>query len=139
MKRFEDWPLRLEKFLAEAEQKTFEWGSFDCCLFSCDAVLATTGVDLAAGFRGQYSSELGAAKLLTRYRGVPGVAWKIAAEHGILEVPVLMAQRGDVVMIDSPLGPTLGIVGLHGHKAKFITPEGLKDYPVGDCTKAWRI
>jgi hypothetical protein len=59
------------------------------------------------------------------------------AQH--LEVPVLMAQRGDVVIIDALLGPTLGIVGMHGEKAVFIAPAGLQEVEVAKCRKAWRI
>jgi hypothetical protein len=74
MTRFDDWPERLEKFLAQSKDKaSLEWGSFDCCLFSCDAVLAITGVDLAADFRGEYSSEMGAAKLLRNSK-----AWTVS-------------------------------------------------------------
>jgi hypothetical protein len=139
MRRFDDWPERLDQFVAGAIDKYFEWGSFDCCLFSCDAVLAITGVDLAADFRGSYSSELGAARLLAKYRGVEGIAWKVAAEHSILEVPVLMAQRGDIVIMDGERGPTLGIVAPHGDKALFLGVDGMAAVELSKCRKAWRI
>jgi hypothetical protein len=53
MKRYEDWPQRLVAAIEAARGRPFSWGAMDCCLFAADVVLAMTGVDYAAGFRGR--------------------------------------------------------------------------------------
>lgn len=139
MTRHHDWVERLDRFIRESHTKPFKWGSFDCCLFSCDAVRAMTDVDLAADFRGKYRSKTGAAKLMKKFKGVEGIAWKVAAEHSLIEVPALTAQRGDVVLLDTDLGPALGVVSLDGRFAWFAAPEGLAARRLPDFRKAWRI
>jgi hypothetical protein len=62
--RLRDWQGRLARLFAERREASFEWGTHDCAMFAADAVLAVTGEDPAAEFRGKYKSESGAAKIL---------------------------------------------------------------------------
>ena len=50
------WEKCLNACIEAARCKTVELGKWDCCLFGADCVNATTGVDLAAKFRGTYST-----------------------------------------------------------------------------------
>jgi hypothetical protein len=161
MSRREDWPERLHEFLEAARSRPFQWGETDCCLFVCDAVLAITDVDLAQDFRGCYSDEAGATKVMQAYivnaagmgafaardQLLEEFASRIATENGIAGTAVAFAWRGDVVLFDQDLEiagdlwkiPTLGIVGLHGTHAVSTAPAGPVEIPVSECRKAWRI
>jgi hypothetical protein len=156
------WQELLHNYLLRRQREAFQWGTMDCCLFACDAILELTGVDLAADFRGKYDSLLSAVRAMKRFTTevtevteeitklpnyqitnsedpVEMVAIKIARIHGIEEVPVLMAQRGDILLLDSPLGKGLGILGLRGTHVHCAGPDGVVDVPLKECLRAWRI
>jgi hypothetical protein len=143
------WQELLHGYFLRRQNETFQWGTMDCCLFACDAVRELTDVDLATDFRGQYDSLLSAVRVMKKFVGeeasdqdvhlVELVAEKIAAIQCIEEVPVLMAQRGDVLLLDSPLGKGLGILGLRGTHAHCAGPDGVVDVPLQECLRAWRI
>ena len=144
LQRKEDWPELLAEFLESRRVQTFAWGENDCALFVCDAVLAMTGTDIAEAFRGRYSTSVGAMRAMVEagtHRGLVGVAEAVTAEFEMQEVPVLMAQRGDVVLFDvsEEAGPALGVVGLHGHTAVSVGPDGAVNIPVAQCRRAWRV
>jgi hypothetical protein len=44
--------------LLEHQSDSFSYGRWDCCLFVCDAIRVMTGIDLAADYRGAYSSRM---------------------------------------------------------------------------------
>ena len=141
MKRFDDWPRRLDTFIASRRELPFEWGSNDCCVFACDAVLAMTGEDLAQGFRDTYTTLLAAKKVMRKAKAstVGKLADIIAERHGLAEVPAPFAQRGDVVLLDREAGESLGIVSLHGTDVWAPGPERLIEVPLSETKRAWRI
>lgn len=100
-----------------------------------------TGFDMALDFRGKYDSALSAARVMKKFAGggVEELAAKVASQNDIVEIPLLMAQRGDVVLLNSPLGYGLGILGLHGHLVHAAGPDRLTMVPLKDCFRAWRI
>lgn len=136
LQRFEDWPSRLSAAVEAARTTPFVWGVSDCCLFAADCVLAMTDVDLAAEYRGRYRSKRGAyATLKRRFGG--GV--EAAARHA-LDAPLpsaLMAQRGDVVLVDTAEGPALGVcLGRHcGCRGRTETVF----VPLANARLAWRV
>jgi hypothetical protein len=148
-----DWLFRLEATIGGARGREFAWGAHDCCLFPCDVVLAMTGVDLAAGFRGRYRSLRTALRTLESAGGVEGIAEAIARKHGLEEVAPGLARRGDVILVDvgtSPsgccrfeLGPgdpaCLAVVGMTGALALAAGRDGLVDVPMPFWRRAWRI
>lgn len=143
MKRIDTWDQALHDFVEGRVDKPFEWGANDCALFVCDAVQAMTGEDMAADFRGQYTTQLGAAKAslaLTGGATIEDVAQYVTKQHDLDELTtVLLAQRGDVVLFDGAEGPALGLVYLNGTHAVFVGTEGLRSLPVTDCRRAWRV
>lgn len=134
--RLENWPSLLAAFLAD--EKPFAWGSRDCCLFAADAVLFITGIDPAIDFRNRYTTAKGAARVLKKYGGLEGAVERITLDHGMMEIPVSMAQRGDVVLIDSPLGDALAVVDLLGTITGQST-DGFTRYPIRCARRAWRV
>jgi Domain of unknown function (DUF6950) len=133
----------LHDFIVERLNKPFAWGENDCASFAGDAILAITGVDIAAEFRGAYKSERGAAKVIKRITGgstIADAAVYCAVKHGLVEYDYpLMAKRGDLVLIENGDGKTIaGIIGLHGHP---ISPgvDGLVQFPITSVRRAWSI
>jgi hypothetical protein len=118
--RFENWPERLNALIALRCSRPFAWGEHDCALFACDAVLAMTGADPAAWFRGRYRTRRGAYRLLKTFGGAGLAAtWeKIAAQRGLPEIAPAFARRGDVLLFDAiPLLPS-------GEASVFSAPSG---------------
>jgi hypothetical protein len=119
--------------------RSFQWGVHDCCTFACDVIHDAGGVDYAAPFRGRYRSAAGAARVLRRFAGggLEAAAEKIAQDNGLEEVPPLMAQRGDFILLDAAEGPALGVcLG-----ATFIAagPAGAVTLPLKRARRAWRV
>lgn len=141
MARVSDWPKHLSDAISGAAMTQPEWGSKDCCLMAADLVLAITGKDPAAAFRGSYSSRLGAARIVAKYGGIDALAAAIANENGWAEIQVLMAGRGDLVLRPSDDGrdwPALGICV--GPKAVFPTiTSNVRYVPLSECSRAWRV
>lgn len=147
--RKSNWPELLASFLSERETRPFEWGIQDCALFVCDAVLTMTGTDLAADFRGSYSTRLQAARALRSFGcyDIGQLADMIAVRYAIPEIGVTQAGRGDVILVQGGIsrtlavsgGPALGIVGMDGRNACFPSVSGLEAISSSLWTKAWRI
>ncbi len=141
LKRFEDWTVRLDAYLIWIGEYAFEWGTQDCALFACNVVRELTGTDIAKQFRGKYHTKAGAYAALKKFAGggLEAIAVKIAAEYEMEEVPVRMAQRGDIVLLEGTEGPTLAIVCLDGTHVTAPGPTGLVRWPVEKGSRAWRV
>ncbi|WP_114393511.1 DUF6950 family protein [Oleisolibacter albus] len=99
MTRLPDWPERLDRVVEAARHSTFAWGRVDCCLFAADAVVAVTGVDPAAPWRGTYADAGTATRLLARMGGLSAMAARVARHHGWPAVPPAFLGRGDVALV----------------------------------------
>lgn len=141
MKRFQDWPLRLEAYLAFIGEDEFSWGSNDCALFACNVVLELTGTDLGKEFRGRYNTKTGAYAALKKFSngGLELLALKIATKHLMKEIPPRRAQRGDIVLLETDAGPTLSVVCMDGIHVTAPGPTGLQRWPMDRGRRAWRV
>lgn len=143
IKRINHWEKSLHEFIDLRAGTPFVFGRNDCCLFSCDAIKAITGTDIAAEFRGKYTTQLGALKAIKEITGgstVENVADYVTQQFEMKELPtVLFAQRGDVVLFDGEEGPALGIVYLDGRNAVFVGEAGLRKIAVSKCRRAWQV
>lgn len=136
MMRREDWPLRLYEVVEAAKDVPYQLGVHDCLKFACDCVAAQTGRDYWPTFAGLYGDRREALRLLMKY----GKTFRDAVS-GILEAepqPVLMAQRGDVLLyhdVEDHLGVCLGAT------VAVLGPGGLVQLPLTDpgMKAAWRI
>jgi len=133
MQRLEDWPTRLAEFIEARRERAFSWGDSDCCLFVCDAIEAMTGSDPGGRWRGLYSSEKGARRVLRDNGGVSGIATLVLGAA----VPAALAGRGDVALIDSPNGEALalclgGLIAAQG-------PDGIKFLDMKQAKAAWKV
>jgi hypothetical protein len=142
MTRLPDWQSRLSEYLTRCAHTPFKYGSLDCGLFIAGAIEAVTGVDVALPLRGNYTTRTEAFAAIKALCGVPtmeAVAEYIARKHGIPEVPILCAQRGDAVVLKHCRNSTLGIIAMHG--TEILTPykDGILRLPLSLATRAYHI
>lgn len=125
-----DYPAFYAK-IDEYKKRPFVWGEADCCLFVADALIALTGTDYAAPFRGKYTTATGAMKALAPYGGLSGYLDSV-----FQRVPVNMAQRGDIIMAGDGVY-SAGIVA--GRDIWFMDNDGVKPFDRKQGKLAWRV
>jgi hypothetical protein len=132
--RLADWDKRLHDFIEAHQDVVFSWGVKDCALFGADLVLALTGADFGAAFRGQYDSREGAAAALRAYGA--GTITRTFDQHLQRCIPA-MARRGDLAMADNNIGVVMGDFAL------FIGEEdgvpGLVRIPRAGWHRCWKV
>jgi len=134
MGRLVDWPTRLNDHIEEWRHKKFEWGKSDCGHFCLYAEKAICGASRFDDWIGQYSSQNGFARFLVKM-GLGDLATSVGAR--LREIKVLEAQRGDVALIDTPLGDALSLVV--GDKVAAMGKDGLIFLPLMSAKKAWKV
>ena len=142
MQRRSDWQGALDEFVRANQDRRFEYGTWDCCLFACDAIVAMTGVDLATSYRSKYSTRMGALRTMGEQVGtasVRAVAEDAAAMHEMPEVPVAYAQRGDMVLVQRGRNYSLGLVALNGKDVIVTSRRGLWRLPLSRALRAWQV
>lgn len=134
MVRRDDWEARLHDYIAGLGGATFRWGKLDCALFSAGAVLAMTGVDPAAQYRGHYSTARGSVRALRKW-GAGTLPATIDALFPV--IAPAFARRGDLVMVGDAVGVCFGADAL------FVGEEngaaGLVRFGRAQWSKAWRV
>lgn len=87
----------LVAFLEARAAMPFAWGKNDCVTFAAGAVLAMTGEDALAfpDRRPTWKSAAGAARRLAQFGGL-----EAAVSTVLTEIPVAMAHRGDVGLVE---------------------------------------
>jgi hypothetical protein len=138
--RHYQWQESMHKFVVSKATVPFAFGTNDCAMFVSDHIKAITGIDIAQGVRGTYSTELGAAKQYAAAGGLDTHFAKIAAANGFTEIPVVYAQRGDVLFNPQSGQPALLVMDFDGIHAIGIHDTGTARIKArGNCTRAWRI
>jgi cell wall-associated NlpC family hydrolase len=130
--RYRDWPERLVTLIEARRHRPFVWGENDCALFAADAVVAISGVDLAAAHRGTYSDEAGAVAAVAAAGGMRGLVERLSEKRAGL------AQRGDVVIADLEGRETFGIVVGGGFWCA-PGPDGLVFRPMAEAVAAFGV
>lgn len=104
--RLTDWQPRLSAWLREVNGRPIAPGRHDCCLFGAGAVLAQTGVDIAAPWRGRYTTFSGGRRVLRKSGHADHVAL-IAAT--LPEIHASAAREGDIGLVETEAGPAVGV------------------------------
>ena len=132
MTRSPDWPTRLVEYIEQSRSVPFAYGSHDCCQFAAKAVAALTGEDPAAAWN--YTSETGAARLIAKAGSLEALITEAMGEP----IHPSQAGRGDVVLADLELGPTVGVC--LGRTCAFAAdPVGVVFRPRSAARMAWRV
>lgn len=144
LNKHEHWQTRsFHAFLLERCEQPFAWGTNDCALFAADAILANTGIDIAAEFRGKYATEEGAFAAIKSITGgatvADAAAW-CAENHGLIEHEFpLMAKRGDLVIVANGANLIAGVVHLNGRHVVVISESGIRRLPITNVKRAWGV
>ena len=130
--RPENWTALLDEHVAEARSSIFGWGSNDCAQFASAWFAKMRGSNPAAQFKGQYSSAIGAQKIILR------LGYRDAVDFGrfLFGDPMpspSYAQRGDIVAAQGGLGICIGAYGV------FLTDEGLSLIRSRFFDFAWKV
>lgn len=133
LRRYRDWPLRLEAFVRARRHQPFAWGQQDCALLAADCVLALAGVDLAPPALRAHRSARQALRLLQQHGGLAQLA------HATLgpACPVAQATVGDLLLTRSQGRPMLAIC--NGSSALAPGALGLVSLGLQDVSHAWRV
>jgi len=139
IKRYEDWPTQLEKAIISRYDTKFQYGNHDCCMGVAFIIEAMTGVNVGATLK-KYKNKKGAMLVLARFGGVRGAAEHFAKVIDAPSVPVKLAKRGDVVLVETDQGEALGFVSMNGRLAYVAgNPSGWRSFPVENWLHAWSI
>ncbi len=140
-KRNPKWQELMHYFLMDRRQQPFAWGTNDCCMFVADHIQTVTGFDMAADYRGQYGSEWGAAKMFAAAGGLENFVALEFKKHGMTEIPVVFAQRADVLLNRQNGSPALMVMDFDGiHALGIHETKGIVRVPaLHNCARAWRI
>ncbi|WP_442971072.1 DUF6950 family protein [Roseovarius sp. D0-M9] len=104
MFRTEHWERHLAEALNTARARPFVWGIHDCPTFAFETrVILTGGEDVAALWRGRYTTALGGQRVMRRL-GWDSLEEMARALLGKPRPAMLLAQRGDIVLADTGLG-----------------------------------
>jgi hypothetical protein len=138
------WDTRLlHDFLLTRNAMPFEWSTNDCCTFAADAIKSFTDVDIASDFRGKYSDMVSAFRAIKDVTGgatVADAAAHCAQKYGLKELPSpLLAQRGDLVLVEDSGQLVAGIVHLNGRHVVVVGENGLKRQSIRNVRRAWRV
>lgn len=146
-KRPQDWPDRLAAVVHDALDLPFVLGQHDCGRFACQVAEAITGRNPAPWLEG-YTTEAELDALLAQH-AAPAAEGSTASlleravaatmqAFGATEIPVLMAQRGDWVILQVGNEDLLAVV--IGKDAVAPGPDRQRHVPVAKFAKrAWAI
>lgn len=134
--RLLDWRERLQAVLHDAEKQPFIWGTYDCFSgLTSRCVEAIIGEDIAASIRGQYTTALGAMKLIRAH----GFADLIEAlESRFISCAPAFAHHGDIVcMKGDETGFATGI--LLGERIAVMHLKGLATIDRFEALQAFKV
>ena len=135
MPHVENWERLLFAAIDTARADPFVWGVHDCPTFAFETrMILTGGEDVAALWRGRYTTALGGERVMRRlgWSSLEDVGYALLGEP---RPSVLLAQRGDIVLANTGLG--FGVCS--GAQAVGMAPEGLVTVPLTSCRLSWPI
>lgn len=135
MTRRADWRSRLRSYVDDCRRRPIDLGRHDCALFAAGAVEAMTGIDHAADFRGSYGTMAGGLRRVRKAGYIDHVDM-VAALYPEIR-PAILAQVGDIAVVDGEGAPALGIVG--GARVFVLRPAGMVTLDLTAIQRAFRV
>lgn len=135
-KRHPQWRTRLAAALLTAAARPFQWGGHDCCSgLAGPAIDAVIGIDLAAQFKGQYSTAAGAIMAL-KSAGYDDVLAFMASHFEVSQSA--FARVGDLAAIkSSETGWGMGVV--LGARIAVLSPDGYATVDLAQADHIYRV
>lgn len=116
--------------------REFKYGEFDCHLFAADIVLTYTDIDYGASFRGTYTTERDAYRIILQHGGA---AEFVTALLGKSSRPVFHAHVGHV-MAYKVSDKKLAIGVCIGARAVFLNSTGGFEFrALDECLCSWEV
>ena len=136
MQKVLDWEIAFDSFIEKNKNKPFEWGTWDCCLFSNALIKNITGEDLIPKTL-KWKDEKSAIKSIKKYGGTLLKSIERACKaKKIKEIPNAYMTKGDLVVYKEESE----LVGI-SDGMNILTPTddciGVKNNV--DILKVWRI
>lgn len=142
MERRQDWPARLADAIEAASGRPFSWGQHDCCAAACALIEAMTDANPMADLPA-YDDEAGARAVIEPYGGVVEIVEALSDDNGFPEIPVGMAQRGDLVLVPGADGWDAAMAMVSPNGRQVVTARaggvGWLWMPARAARRAWRI
>ena len=137
MRKQIDWQIKFDNFIEAHMEKPFEWGKWDCCLFSDACIKAMTGQSLIPKEL-VWKDKESALQAITDYGVTLKNSIKKASKRKDLEkVDLNYLQKGDLIVMEQDGNNVCGM--FNGAKTLGVNDEGivvLKDFKI---IEAWRI
>lgn len=133
--RLPDWQPRLAAWLRRINGSPIKPGRHDCCLFGAGAIEAQTGIDLAAPWRGRYTTFAGGRRVLRRagYADHIDLIARTLTEHH-----VSTALEGDIAVLPTEDGDAVGVI--QGAAVYVLTPSGRIGFaPMAPVTRLFKL
>jgi hypothetical protein len=120
--KLDDWRDRLAECVNSRIGTQPEWGTNDCMMWAADCVLAQTGVDDLATYRGKYKSAQGGLRVLMRRHKFKQPIELMDLLWGP-RLHISQAMHGDLVVsadLGEPagMGPSIGLC--YGVRSLFV-------------------
>jgi len=146
--RINNWQIAFQK--AIDKERTFNWGTSDCIMFSLDCIADYTDNTLAKKHKGTYTKLFGAIKTLKKLGAKGKTLNEIMLDFldkRFERININFAQRGDIVGFNSEeiseyndmkdSGFTVGIM-CDGY-GRFVMRNGYQDINREYLTTAWKV
>tara|TARA_R100001015_G_C4551479_1_gene113251 strand:+ start:382 stop:798 length:417 start_codon:yes stop_codon:yes gene_type:complete len=137
MRKQIDWQIKFDKFIEANMEKPFEWGKWDCCLFSDACIKAMTGQSLIPKEL-VWKDKESALQTITDYGiTLKNAIAKASKRKDLEKVDLNYLQKGDLIVMEQDGNNVCGI--FNGAKTLGVNEEGivvLKDFKI---IEAWRI
>lgn len=91
--------MTLDDYLDTVAAQDMVWGLSDCMFMIAGWLFAVTSTDVAEPYRGRYSTEAGAARVMRRAGGAVALLGSLCAVAGWCARPAPKAKRGDVGIV----------------------------------------
>lgn len=136
LERHPDWSRRLIDIASVHSRQQAVWGQTDCLMVVGEVIQAVVGVNPLERFRGKYSTELGAAKVL-RQNECENVLDVFADFLTLTETNRFQMLRGDVGVVLIQDQYHAGYILNDGIQVK--QSEGMITLPLDQIQKAFQI
>ena len=145
MMKHQHWEKNIESVTDGVSKRRFKWGEHDCVRTAAIFVFAVARKN-PGWEKFDYDDETKArARVDAEGGALEGIVERECEKHGLLEVPVYKAQRGDLVWLNTskvgvdPWGGATGIVDLSGQQAITVHSNGIVRASRKFWRRAWRV
>jgi hypothetical protein len=131
--RIEGWEKKLDSVIERKRNQPFNWADNNCLGLVAEVQQEITGnTDFPEALE-DVSSKFNAQRIILK-NAKNLTEW---VDNKLRRIPITMATRGDVVEVETPEGPAMGICV--GAKAVFIGQDGLEYISLVALIRAWRV